>query len=102
MMVMQADYVTEELIEKAKKEILGKKDVPGLSDLRFSAFEEGNTAQILHVGPYNEVEKSIDRIETALQENGFSPAGKHHEIYLNDPRRVIPDKLKTIVRWPYK
>ena len=57
-------------------------------------------AQILHVGPYSEVTPTIDRLHTFIKEQGLHLCGKHHEIYLSDPRRTAPEKLKTILRQP--
>ena len=54
------------------------------------------------MGPYSEEGPTIKRIHTFIQENGYKIIGKHHEIYLSDPRRTIPEKLKTIIRQPIK
>jgi hypothetical protein len=57
-------------------------------------------AQLLHVGPYDTEKPTIERLHAFIGEQGFQLRGKHHEIYLNDPRRTAPEKLKTIIRQP--
>lgn len=61
---------------------------------------EDTCVQILHVGPYTEEKDSIAKMRAFAERAGRKFAGKHHEIYLTDPRRVKPDKLKTILRHP--
>ena len=62
--------------------------------------DEGQCVQILHTGPYTEEQESIARMREFARAAGRELAGKHHEIYLSDPRRVKPEKLKTILRYP--
>lgn len=64
------------------------------------AIDEGPCVQILHVGPYTEERESIAKMRAFAERAGRSFSGKHHEIYLSDPRRVKPEKLKTILRQP--
>jgi len=73
---------------------------PHASNLRVETFAEGRAAQLLHVGPYAAERPSIERLHEAIATAGFMPAGRHHEIYLGDPRRAAPDRLKTILRQP--
>ena len=69
--------------------------------LRLESFSEGQCAQILHIGPYRAEAPTIARLhEEFLPEHDLVPTGHHHEIYLSDPRRVAPEKLKTILRQP--
>lgn len=58
--------------------------------------------QTLHVGPYSREPETLAVMETFRQENGYQFNGKHHEIYMGDPRRAAPEKLKTILRQPVK
>jgi hypothetical protein len=103
LMVMQADYITEKLVNLAKKELL-KKGKAGkyLDGLRLEKNADGKAVQLLHLGPYNEVGDTITKLKEELSEKGMVPRGKYREIYLNDPRRVSPEKIKTICRMPYK
>ncbi len=100
MMVMQPDHITPEMFQEAVRQLEKKRPSPALSWLRLERFREGLSLQIMHVGPYSEEPKTIDRLKAYAQENGYRLRGKHHEIYLGDPRRAKPEKLKTVLRQP--
>jgi hypothetical protein len=68
--------------------------------LRMEWFEEGDVAQVLHVGPYAEERPSIERLHAAIAKAGCEPRGRHHEIYVGDPRRSAPERLRTVIRQP--
>jgi hypothetical protein len=99
-MIPQPTEVTPELLEEAVAAARRKKDLPALEKLRLETYNEGPAAQILHVGPYSEEGPSIDRLHSFIKEKGLHICGKHHEIYLSDPRRTAPEKMKTILRQP--
>jgi hypothetical protein len=102
-MIMQPEIVTKEMVEKAIKEVEKKKGLSALSKLRFEKFKEGKSAQIMHIGPYAAEEPTIKKLHGFIKSNGFKFSGekqKHHEIYLGDPRKSAPEKLKTIIRQP--
>ena len=101
-MIMQPDVVTRAHFEDALSQLKEKKDPPALSKLRLERYDEGRSAQITHIGPYSAERPTIDRIHRFIQENGYKAAGKHHEIYLGDPRRSAPEKLKTVIRQPMR
>jgi hypothetical protein len=65
-------------------------------------FREGLCVQALHVGPYADEPRTVARMEALATEQGYRLHGKHHEIYLGDPRRTKPEKLKTVLRHPVK
>lgn len=65
-------------------------------------FTEGLAAQILHIGPYSAEKPTVEKIHSFIHEQGYSLTGKHHEIYLGDPRKAAPEKLKTVIRQPCK
>jgi hypothetical protein len=100
MMVMQPEWVTPDLVEEARAEAGRKKDLPALSRLRFAPYHEGLSVQILYVGPYQEEGPTIARMHAFADEQGYTLRGKHHEIYLSDPRRTAPERLRTIIRQP--
>ncbi|MFC2136985.1 GyrI-like domain-containing protein [Bacteroidota bacterium] len=102
LMIMQADYIDNKLIEKAKEEIKKKKAVPYLKNMRYEYGPTGKAAQFMHIGPYNDVNRSIDILVKEFEEKELEMIGKHYEIYLSDPRRVPPERLKTIIRFYYK
>ncbi len=100
LMLPQPAEVTREWLVEAVAAALEKKPLPALEKLRLEIYDEGRAAQILHVGPYREAAAAIDRLHAFIQEQGFHLCGKHHEIYLSDPRRTAPEKLQTILRQP--
>lgn len=101
-MIMQPEPVTAELVDRAKEEVRRKKQLPSLDSLRFERFEEGLSAQVLHVGPYAEEWPTIERLHRFVEDSGYELRDKHHEIYLSDPRRSAPERLRTILRHPVR
>jgi hypothetical protein len=101
LMIMQPDHITVEMYEDALRQLRQKKgERPGFSRLRFESFQEGLCMQTMHVGPYAEEPATMARMHAFAQENGYRLRGKHHEIYLGDPRRASPEKIKTVLRQP--
>lgn len=100
LMIPQPEQVTKELLAEAVAAAKKKKPLPALERLRLEIYDEGQAAQILHVGPYSEEMATVERLHSFIKEKGFHLCGKHHEIYLSDPRRTAPEKLKTILRQP--
>ena len=101
-MIMQPEYVTNNLIEAAVGQVKKKKNLASLLAMRFESFGEGAAAQSMHIGPFSEEGPTIAKIHSFISDNGYEVAGKHHEIYLSDFRKTSPDKLKTIIRQPFK
>lgn len=106
-MIMQPAPVTEAIFAEGVERLRAKKQpAPPLADMlaaaRFEAFEEGQAVQLMHLGPYADEPASIARMVAFSNEHGLKPNGKHHEIYLGDPRRTAPAKLKTVLRHPVK
>lgn len=99
-MIMQPEFITRKMVEKATEEVARKKKPVSLRLVRFESFTEGKAAQTLHVGPFSEEGPTIDKVHLCIEENGSQRLGKHHEIYLSDIRRAVPEKWKTIVRQP--
>lgn len=105
LMIMQPEVITSELFEEAREQVRKKKgDSEMLSKARLAHFEEGLCVQTMHIGPYATEPATIERMREYMKENGLKdnvgPHGKHHEIYISDPRRVSPDKMKTVLRHP--
>lgn len=100
MMISVPDFITPELVAAAQAEAGKKKPLPALPRLRFETFTEGWTAQLLHIGPYSAEAENIQRLHDFIHAQGCRLDGKHHEIYLSDPGRVAPEKMKTIIRQP--
>lgn len=100
LMIMQPEWVTAETVAAGIETAGQKKDLPSLPLLRFDGYSEGAAAQVLHVGPYADEGPTIKRLHDSIEERGFKLGGRHHEIYLSDPRRAAPERLKTIIRQP--
>ncbi|HSL42535.1 MAG TPA: GyrI-like domain-containing protein [Anaerolineales bacterium] len=105
LMIMQPDVITQDVFAEGLEEVHRKRgDSPALSKLRLADFEEGLCVQTMHIGPYATEPTTIERMRAFAQENGYRDSvglgGKHHEIYLGDPRKADPTKLKTILRHP--
>jgi hypothetical protein len=101
MMIMQPDWLKQDIISEAIVSAVKKKELPALSKLRFGAYSEGKSLQSLHVGSYDdEAPKLLYLHDTFMPEHKLNFNGMHHEIYLGDPRKVAPEKLKTILRQP--
>ena len=87
----------------AKVAAAKKKALPALGHVRLESFEEGTAVQIMHVGPYSEEGPVLAALHSEyVPAHGLAFNGKHHEIYLADPRRTTPAKLKTVLRQPVK
>jgi hypothetical protein len=99
-MMVQPDHITPAMYQEAHTQLLKKKPSPAVERLRFETFHEGLSLQIMHVGPYAQETATIARMDAFARENGYTVHGKHHEIYLGDPRRADPAKLKTVLRHP--
>jgi hypothetical protein len=101
MMILQPDFVTEDLVEAMRAEVAKKKNLPAVSRIRFGVHRGGRAAQILYIGPYDGEGPAIARIHAHILESGGERKGKHHEIYLRDPRRTAPERLQTVLRQPF-
>jgi hypothetical protein len=101
-MVMQPEPVTKDLVSTATEDLKKKKKLPALSKIRFQSFHEGKSAQIMYYGSYANEGPIIQKIHEFIKQHEAALVGKHHEIYLSDPRRTAPEKLKTILRQPMK
>jgi hypothetical protein len=103
MMIMQPDWITQTMVSRAIDAVKVKKQPPALSKVRFDHYNEGAAVQLLHVGSYDEEAPKLKRLhEEYMPEHDLTFNGRHHEIYLSDPRKTTPSKLKTILRQPVK
>jgi hypothetical protein len=102
-MIMQPEWISQEMFIKALERTREKKDLPALDGLRLESYQEGLSVQILHIGPFAEEGPVLARLHTRfLPQNCLVEAGKHHEIYLSDPRKTAPEKLRTVLRQPVR
>ena len=106
MMIMQPDWITQDMINESIS--ITKEKKPELSHLlpklRLEKYNEGKCAQIMHLGPFSEEGPTLDKVHTHIKEQGGNFEGhsnKHHEIYLSDPRKSKPEKMRTVIRQPF-
>lgn len=101
LMILQPDHITPEMVEEARAIVRKKKAPIALDDVRFECYHEGESVQILHIGSYDDEGENVAKLHQHIKANGWKLGKKHHEIYLSDPRKVAPEKLKTVIRQPF-
>jgi hypothetical protein len=101
-MILQPDFISNAQVEAAFGEVRRKKNPAALDLVRLETLEEGPSAQTLYLGPFSEEAPTIQRMHDFISASGKELYGKHHEIYLSDPRRTAAEKLKTILRQPMR
>ena len=102
LMILQPSVVTKALFKKAVKLATEKKGFTALQRIRLEPFTEGLAVQIMHIGTYAEEGPTIQRLHSFAKERGFELRNKHHEIYMSDPRKVKPEKMRTVIRQPIR
>ena len=100
MMIRQPEHLSNELWEEIQSIVMKKKPSAAVEQLRFVPFTEGTCAQVMHRGPYADEGPTIAMLHRFIAESGHHLRDKHHEIYLSDPRRSAPERMKTILRQP--
>ncbi len=98
LMIMQPEFISEAMVSEAFDTVRKKKSPALLDSVRFERFDEGESVQIMHLGPYQDQGPNVDRLHEKMKELKKRHHHKHHEIYLSDPRRCAPEKLKTVIR----
>jgi hypothetical protein len=101
LIVRTPEFVTAPELNAARGKMIAK-GAPDAADVKFQTICEDKCVQMLHAGPYSEEKATIDQMCAFATSEGFEFTDRHHEIYLSDPRRVAPDKLKTILRIPLR
>lgn len=94
------DDVDGQLVKLVKDSLVSKRHLDFAADARIEELDEGTCAEVLHVGPYEQVGQSLGMLHAFLIESHLRPAGPHHEIYLDDPRVTSPEHLRTLIRQP--
>ena len=105
LMIMQPDQVTAAMFADALAQLRKKKgDQPGFARLRLEKLREGKCVQVMHIGPYATEPATLEKMSAYMAENGLRDrvglGGRHHEIYMGNPLRADPSKLKTVLRHP--
>ena len=100
LLIRTPDFVTSADLQQAKEALAAKGKPPEFQEVELESIAGGPCVQMLHVGPYDQEATTIQAMQEFAEENGLSFHGRHHEIYLSDPRRVPPERLRTILRLP--
>lgn len=102
LMIRLPEPIDEDLVERARAEAAKKKGLPAIANVRVEEFDEGQAAQVLHLGPYSSEPATIETLREFIAEQGRVARGGHHEIYLSIPGRTRPERMKTILRQPVR
>jgi hypothetical protein len=103
MMIMTPDWISAEIFADAVGQVRKAKDPAAINKVRLERYHEGLSVQIMHIGSFVDEGPVLSQMHNDfIPNNGYVENGKHHEIYLSDPRRVAPEKLKTVLRQPIK
>ena len=100
LLMLQPDHITDDMVRAAAEKANTKRPNPLLAGVRLVRWREGRCIQTMHVGPYSEEAATIERLAGYIAEHGYRARGRHHEIYLGDPRRSKPERLRTVLRQP--
>ena len=99
LLLVQPDWITGKLVDAALDQVTRR--APGVHRVRFAPYEEGRCVQVLHVGAYDDEGPLLEQLHDSwLPAHGLVPTGRHHEVYLLDPRRTAPARLRTLLRQP--
>lgn len=102
MLIRTPDFISASDLKSAAATLLKKGKPREVEEVKLETLKEGTCVQMLHIGPYDRECETIEKMCAFAKEEGYELNGPHHEIYLSDPRRVPPEKLKTILREPVK
>lgn len=102
LLIRMPDFVDIDVFKQARNESSKKKGIDLINKIEFESINEGICVQIMHIGPYSTEPSTIKEMEGFIAENKLKKNGLHHEIYISDPRKTTPDKMKTILRQPVK
>jgi hypothetical protein len=100
MMFRTPSIVKQAEVEKAIDTVMKKGKTPHADQVKLESFTEGLCVQMLHLGPYDQEPVTVAVMKAFAEKQGLAFNGRHHEIYLSDPRRISPERLKTILRLP--
>lgn len=102
LMIRTPDFVNREDLRGAVETLKRKGKDVGSGEVKLERIDEGACVQALHVGPYTTEERTLGEMKAVVDDAGLAMVGPHHEIYLSDPRRVDPEKVRTILRYPVR
>ena len=102
LLIRTPDFVAKRDLNVAVAKLIDKNKGEEVKEVELASLSEGKCVQMLHVGPYDKESETVEKMLAFAESEGFEAGGRHHEIYLSDPRRVVPEKLRTILRLPVR
>ena len=102
LMIRTPQFIKAAELKSAKQALREKAKPPEFEQATLETLREGRCVHMLHVGPYDQEEQTLAAMKQLAADNGLTFAGPHHEIYLSDPRRVPPERLRTLLRMPVR
>ena len=102
LLIRMPEFVSRDMMESVQPDVAKKKKNDLIRDISFETFAEGKCVQVTHVGPYSDEPQTIEAMMAFMADNKLQANGRHHEIYLSDPRKTEPSKMKTLLRYPVK
>jgi hypothetical protein len=102
LMIRTPDFVSQKDLNDAVATLLKRGKPVEVKEVVLQSIDEGDCVQMLHIGPYEKEQESTELMRRFAEAKGLKLAGAHHEIYLSDPRRVPPERLRTILRQPVR
>ena len=100
LLIRTPEFVAAKELAAAAAKLIAKGKPAEVNQVKLETIDEGRCVQMLHIGPYDREGDTVAGMGAFAGEHGLKFAGPHHEIYISDPRRVAPEKLKTILRLP--
>jgi hypothetical protein len=100
LMIAQPEWVTDADVAQARAKLVAMHRLPADVAVRLETLREERAAHVLHIGPYSAEPTTIQKLHAFIDEMGLAPTKNHHEIYLSDPNRTPPQRLRTIIRQP--
>jgi len=100
LLIRVPDFITQKEVDDTIKTVMAKGKAPFAYQVKLEELTEGRCVQMLHVGPYADEKTAVEKIHAMAEGKGLHVRGPHHEIYLSDPNRVPPERLRTILRYP--
>ncbi|MEI8229946.1 MAG: GyrI-like domain-containing protein [Candidatus Peregrinibacteria bacterium] len=102
LMMLVPPFIPSETIKEAMEQASVKKPSLPITEIRCEEFTEGEAVQMMHIGPYSTEPETVRKLVEFAEQKGCRFTGKHHEVYLSDPRRTQGEKLRTILRYPLR
>ncbi len=100
LMIRVPEFITQDEVSESIKTVLTRKKIALAGEVKLEEITEGRCVQMLHLGPYAAEKADVNRMHAMVESQGLTLRGPHHEIYLSDPNRVPPERLRTILRYP--